>query len=139
MTAFIKRRIGPISAAWRSILLQASPTGTYTPTFTSVLNITASTAYPWNYLRVGNTVILGIRAFIQPTAAAGTVTRVDFSLPIASAFTAETDLQGGGGAATTTQAFFSRADATNDRGQIIFAAQFTTGELFGGVAIYEIK
>jgi len=66
--------------------------GTYTPTLTNVTNITASTAYVCQYMRVGNVVTVSGRVDIQGTGTGTTVLRM--SLPIASNFTATTQCGG---------------------------------------------
>jgi len=70
--------------------------GTYTPTLTNGTNMAASTAYPLQYLRVGNTVIVGGYVGIDTTSAGATATSMRMSLPIASNFTASTDAGGAG-------------------------------------------
>lgn len=84
MSAIIKRRIGPISAAWRTILQQAAPTGTYTPTVTLVSNLDSVTSYSTAYTRMGDRVI--VSGYIQPdaTAAASASTEFKIDKPIAS-------------------------------------------------------
>lgn len=96
---------------------------TYTPTLTNVANITASTAYQCQYLRVGTTVTVGGKVDIDPTAGA-TLTQLGISLPIASNFGANEDC--GGAAAAPVVAGYSAAilgDAANNRAEL----QFTTG------------
>lgn len=57
--------------------------GTYSPSLTNTTNVAASTTYPAQYLRVGNTVTVSGMVDIDPTAAT-TTTILDLSLPIAS-------------------------------------------------------
>ena len=88
--------------------------GTYTPTLTNVTNITSSTAYVCQYMRVGEVVTVSGRLDIDPTAA-GDV-ELGVSLPLASNFTAEENC---GGVAvnhsTTESAMAILGDATNNR------------------------
>lgn len=66
--------------------------GTYTPTLTNIANITSSTAYSCQYLRVGNVVTVSGRVDITPTAAVGF--QMDISLPIASNLANTNELAG---------------------------------------------
>jgi hypothetical protein len=87
---------------------------TYTPTLTSITNISANTAYQCQYLRVGATVIVSGRADVDPTAA-GQV-QLGISLPVASNIGATEDV--GGSAACINVAGQSAGiwgDAANDR------------------------
>lgn len=70
--------------------------GTYTPTLFNTTNVQASTAFPCQYIRVGNAVIVSGRVDIDPTLAPLTNTVLGMSLPIASAF-AQTYQCGGNG------------------------------------------
>lgn len=119
---------GSMSAADKA-KLDSVDFGTYTPTVTGVTNVAASTAFPLQYLRVGNVVQVGGNIAVQATAGAGTQTRVGISLPIASAF-ATVDQLGGAGAATqgTTayQPVTIRPDTTNARADLFFYATSTT-------------
>lgn len=56
--------------------------GTYTPTLTNVVNISASTAYQAQYLQVGNTVTVSGRVDIDPVVTA-TATQLGISVPVA--------------------------------------------------------
>ena len=68
--------------------------GVYTPSLTNTLNISGSTAYECQYLRVGKTVTVSGRVDIDPTGA-GHAT-LGMSLPIASDFGAVEDCAGTG-------------------------------------------
>lgn len=94
--------------------------GTYTPTLTNVSNVAASTAFPCQWLRVGNVVTVSGIVQIDPTSAS-TLVALGVSLPIASNFTNIEDCAG-----TTTRDStgnnpkipgFVSADVTNDRAQ----------------------
>lgn len=87
--------------------------GTYTPTLTSVLNVSASTAFTCQWMRVGNVVSVSGKLDMDPTSAGAT--ELGISLPIASGLTA---LQQAGGTAVAIsggQAGFVYADPANDR------------------------
>jgi len=101
--------------------------GTYTPTLTNVTNVDSSIASPAQWMRVGNTVTVSGRVDIDPTVGASTLTRVDLSLPVASNFTAATNLGGAGGTLQVpiTTALLS-ADFTNDRAIFQFYSNGTT-------------
>lgn len=94
--------------------------GTYTPTLTNVTNITSSTAYQCQYLRVGNTVTVSGKVDIEITAAG--IYELGMSLPIASNFGADEDCAGTAIGETHTpaaaDACWIKADATNDRASI---------------------
>lgn len=72
-------------------VIQSSPStggtsGTYTPTLTNTTNVTSSSAKVAQWMRVGNVVTVSGRVDINP-AIGSTLTQLEVSLPIASAFT----------------------------------------------------
>jgi hypothetical protein len=71
--------------------------GTYTPTLTNQLNLTSSTSAKAQWLRVGNVVHVSGSVFVNVTGAGQYI--VLLSLPIASTFTADSDI---GGTATNS-------------------------------------
>src|SRR5690606_32796918 len=73
--------------------------GTYTPTLTDSVNVTTSTAYACQYMRVGNVVTVSGKVDVTATTDGGTETILAISLPIASAFTQ--DYQAAGTAAVS--------------------------------------
>jgi hypothetical protein len=103
--------------------------GTYTPTLTNVANIDipASTAYTCQYMRVGDVVTVSGRVSIVVTGTG--LTRLNMTLPIASNFSAEENCAG------TAQVSYAgvsinlaaqiKADATNDRAQILYYGNVT--------------
>lgn len=96
----------------------SSSTQTYTPTLTNVANVSASTPYACQYMRVGNTVTVSGRVDVDPTLTA-TSTQLGISLPVASNFAAAENC--GGAAfcpAIAAQGAAILADATNDRAQM---------------------
>lgn len=99
--------------------------GTYTPTLTNVANLSASTAYSCQWLRVGDSVTVSGRVDIDPTLAA-TSTQLGISLPVASAL-ANANEVGGTAFATSVagQGAAVLADATNDRAQM----QYVSGDV----------
>jgi hypothetical protein len=88
--------------------------GTYTPTLTNATNISASTAYSCQWMRVGNTVTVSGKVDIDATSSGAT--ELGVSLPVASNFGADEDCAG---VAVPTisgeDAIFIKADATNNR------------------------
>lgn len=98
--------------------------GTYTPTLTNGTNITSSTAYPCQYMRVGNVVTVTGSVSITPTAA-GTAL-IDISLPIISAFTVSRQASGfiSYNASTVAHSGYGSiySESTNDRLQTRFNA-----------------
>lgn len=80
--------------------------GTYTPTLTNTTNISASTAFVCQYIRVGNIVSVSGRVDIDPTSAS-TLTRIDLSLPVASTFTLSSQLRGNAVRPTTGAQYIS--------------------------------
>lgn len=98
--------------------------GTYTPVLTNVTNVSSSTAYSCQWVRIGNVVTVSGKVDIDPSAAV--LTELGMSLPVASAMTAQENL--GGTAATAAAASVIgtiRADATNDRAAFVFVASVT--------------
>lgn len=91
--------------------------GVYTPTLTNVTNISASTAYECQYMRVGNTVTVSGKVDMDITATGAF--ELGISLPIASNFGATEDCAGVGTGTTSTPSasdvVYIKADTTNDR------------------------
>ncbi len=112
--------------------------GTYTPTLTNVTNVTASTAYECQYLRVGNTVTVSGKVDIDVTL--GAASELGMTLPIASAMTAEENL-GGTASSSAAASLVSavKADATNDRASFNFVAISLTNDSYFFEFTYQIK
>ena len=90
--------------------------GTYTPTLTNVTNITTSTAYKFQWMRVGNVVTVSGRVNIQNTATGAS--ELGISLPIASDIGATTDCVGSAPGSTSgilDDVGWVIGDATNNR------------------------
>jgi hypothetical protein len=100
--------------------------GTYTPTLTNGVNVDSSTSSVCQYTRVGN--IVTVFGFISVDATTlNSQTDVDISLPIASAFVAETDLNGTTTSRGTTSVYgFVKANFTNNRANLSFFAASTS-------------
>lgn len=100
---------------------------TYTPTLTNVTNLSASTAYQAQYLRVGNTVNVSGRVDIDPTAA-GAV-ELGISLPVASNLGALEDCAGVAAASGIAgQVAAIAADIANDRAKLVYVAVDLTNQ-----------
>ena len=100
--------------ATQNTLVSTLASGTYTPTLTNVTNISASTAYVCQYMRVGSVVTVSGKVDIDATA--GGAIELGMSLPIASDFSAEENCGGLAICETANEdtiAIF--ADSTNDR------------------------
>jgi hypothetical protein len=87
---------------------------TYTPTVTAITNLTSATANgTGKYGRIGN-LVFGMVAVTVDETTGSTATEAAISVPIASNFTANTDLLGGG-VNTTEDNILVSADTSNDR------------------------
>lgn len=110
--------------------LTALPTlasGTYTPTLTNVTNLSASTAYQCQYLRVGDTVTVSGLVDIDPTAT-GAV-ELGITIPIASNFGALEDCAGTAAASGIAgQVAAIAADIANDRAKLVYIALDITNQ-----------
>lgn len=108
--AFVSNGSGTMS-------FQTIPTassGTYTPTLTNTLNLTASTAYVCQYMRVGTVVTVSGRIDVTPTTLTAN-TQLDISLPISSNFTLGNQCGGAGNApinVVTATGILARPSAT---------------------------
>jgi len=110
--------------------------GVWTPTLTNTTNISASTAYECQYLRVGNTVTFSGQVDIDVASTGTTV--MGMSLPIASDFTT-TQQAGGTGAALDNETFKINASTANDRLTISFTAVGTANNTFNFSGSYRIQ
>lgn len=100
--------------------------GTYTPTLTNVTNVSSSTANQFTYSRQGN--IVTYAGSITVTTSLAVASECDFSLPTASAFTGDTDLNGTGTAKTAIATnCINEGDAVNDRGKLEFIGLAVSG------------
>jgi hypothetical protein len=96
--------------------------GTYTPTLTNTTNITASTAYECQYIRVGSVVtVSGMVDVDITTGGGGGAFVLGMSIPIASNFSAKQNLGGTFIEQVDQAAGVIYADITNDRA--LFAAK----------------
>lgn len=109
---------------------------TWTPTLTSVANVTSSTAYQCQYLRVGATVTASCK--IEVTSTTGeTLTQLGISLPVASNFGAAEDCVGP--ASTTIEwAAYVLADATNNRCELNYSFPSSGSHVFYTTFTYQV-
>lgn len=93
--------------------------GTYTPTLTGVTNIAASTAYPCQWMRVGNTITVSGKVDIDVTTGAVAM-ELGISLPVASNFANDYECGGCGYASTVARDGFAiSGDPTNNRARAV--------------------
>ena len=89
--------------------------GTYTPTLTNTTNLTGSTAYQCQYLRIGTTVLVSGKVDVNPTTA-GSAALLGISLPIVSDIGAVEDCAGTAcGTAVASETAAIIGDAANNR------------------------
>jgi hypothetical protein len=93
--------------------------GTYTPTLTNVGNVSTTTAFACQYMRVKNTVTVSGVVGLTPIGAGAT--QLGISLPIASALTSFEQLAGTACANATSFAAIL-GDATNDRAELQYVS-----------------
>lgn len=110
----------------------------YFPTVTSIANLDAVTALSVFYIRIITAVTLWGSVNVNPTAAA-TLTRLRFTLPVASNFTGAAQAGGtGGNQADGTEPCVLLADAVNDEIEIRFIAVNTSNHTLNFMASYVI-
>lgn len=112
------------------ISLATNNSGTYTPTLTNTTNLTGSTAYVCQYMRVGNVVTVSGRVDVDPTIAGSAV--LGISLPIPSNFANSNECGGVAFASGIAgQGAAILADATNNRATMQWiAADITNQPMF---------
>lgn len=112
--------------------------GTYVPTLYNTTNVTASTAYTCQYVRLSNIALVSGRVDIQPTAdAAHTI--LGMSLPIPSIFAAEEMLGGTASCITANQAAGAHGDIVNNRATIRFISAPPGNRPFFFIFAYRIR
>lgn len=100
--------------------------GTYTPTLTAVANVSAETAYPAQWLRVGTTVTVSGKCDVTATAGASTQTQLGISLPVSSVFASNGECGGSASAADIVLEGPIYADSTYYWAQLEFLAVDTS-------------
>lgn len=117
--------------------LSNTASGTYTPTLTNVTNVTASTAYQCQYVRLGSIVTVSGKVDVDPTGA-GAV-QLGISLPVASNFANNQECAGT--AATPAVAYQSAAvvaDTANDRAEMQWIAVDTANRTMFFTFTYQV-
>jgi hypothetical protein len=111
--------------------------GVYTPTLTGVTNITASTAYQCQYLRVGDVVTVSGKVFIDFTSTG--LTELGISLPIASSISNDFEVAGtvSTGENSNTPGVIL-GDATNNRAHLVLQTGSSAGYNFFFTFTYTI-
>ena len=111
---------------------------TYTPTLTDVANLTSSTAYIAQYLRVGNTVAVSGTVDVDPILTA-TTTQLGISLPVASSITARNQVAGSAFSPVISgMGTAILGDETNDRAQMEWVASDITSQPIYYIFNYQI-
>lgn len=119
--------------------------GTFTPTVSASTNVSGTPTVALSYTRVGVIVTCAFSSVVTPTAAASTVTSIDFDLPVATAnFSAQTEVLGCATAvrASATAAAapaFVGAVATTQRVRTTFLSPTTSAINVSGTFQYEIQ
>lgn len=110
----------------------------YSPTLTNVANLDGSTGYACQYSQTANTVTVGCKVSVDPTAPAAS-TQLGISLPIPSAISADDQVTGtcyASGIAAQGAAVIG--DATNDRAQMTFISADVSNQPMYCNFIYQI-
>lgn len=124
-----------VSAALAGLGIVSGP---FTPTLTNAANLDASTAYAGFYLQLMNVVIYAGKADVDPTAP-GVETRLGIELPVASAFANQHDCAGVAFASGIAgQGAAIRADAVNDRAEMVWIAGDISNQPMYYIAIYSV-
>ncbi|GAA5075465.1 hypothetical protein [Lysobacter panacisoli] len=115
--------------------------GTYTPTLTNGGNVATSTPFTCQYLRTGNTVTVSGKFDLTTTAAAGTQSTINVSLPIASNLANQNELAGtaAGFAGSSVESCGVFGDSTNDRATVSFYATQTGSRSFFFQFTYRVQ
>lgn len=110
--------------------------GTYTPTLTGVTNVTGTTAYACQYMRVGNVVTVSGKLTIDYTATG--LVQVGISLPIASAISNDFEVAGTGSTGTNPFSGAILGDDTNNRAQFDLQSSSSGGDSFFFTFTYQV-
>lgn len=131
--------VGSISATG-TVTAANIASGTYTPVLTNVTNVTASTSYQAQYMKIGNVVTVSGKFDLNPTLAASTATELGISLPIASNFSAEENLGGDASSdAIASEIARIKADATNDRASVVMKSISISNDSYAFTFTYLIQ
>jgi len=103
----------------------AASSGTYTPTLTNTLNVTASTPIVCHYKKIGNEVTITGQATITNTGPGAVEFQVSLPAGLTSNLAAEEDLTGMGVSYIASDAVFCDGDVTTDRARVRYTAVIT--------------
>lgn len=112
--------------------------GTYTPTITNIANASASTAFVMQWMRVGNIVTVSGQFDVDPTTAASTLTQIEISLPVASNFSASTQLAGTACGNSVVEPCLILANPTTDTAAVNFLAVNAANHAFSCHFTYQV-
>lgn len=128
-------KLGQVTAGSSTIA-----SGTYTPTLTGVTNVTSTTAYVCQYMRVGNVVTVSGKIEVTPTVN-NAQTTIGVSLPIASNFANSQECGGAAHSVANTVLGHGAAiyaDATNDRAEMDYFETHGASDTFSFSFTYQI-
>lgn len=118
--------------------MSGSATQTYTPGLTNVANLSASTAYSAQYMRLGSSVLVSGRVDVDPVLAA-TSTQLGLDLPVASNFANANECAGTVFSPTiAAQGASILGDATNNRAQMEWISADVTNQPMYYIYLYRV-
>lgn len=128
---------GRLTAA-TNVTITGTSSGTYTPMLTNVVNLTASTAYQCQWMRVGNIITISGKVDVDPILTA-TSTQLGISFPVASNLANTEDCAGTAFAPDVAgQGAAILGDAVNDRAQMQWMSVDVTNQPFYFTFTYEV-
>lgn len=126
-------------SANRSWTIPTGISGTYSPTVTNSVNVSAPGVWNAHYTRIENEVTVFFYGYVSPTSSA-TLTSVNISLPVASSFSEEYHLTGSATARRGTDHIPAQVvpDFTDDNATITFLASTNSVTYIRGSFMYTI-
>ena len=124
------KAVGSDGTGWRPLNVDplVPSAGTWIPTLTNAANLSASSAYVGQWMRVGNTVTASGKVNVDPTLTA-TATALGMSLPVASNFALQEDCGGVAFASGIAgQGAAIRGDAANNRAEMAWVSADVTAQ-----------
>ena len=121
---------GSDGTGWRPLNIdpQVPSSGTWLPTLDNTTNVSASSAYVGQWMRVGNVVNASVRVDVDPTLTA-TATALGVALPVASNLASTVDCAGVAFASgIAAQGAAIRGDAANNRAEMAWVAADVTSQ-----------
>lgn len=112
--------------------------GTWTPTFSSTVNVDGTSNISGTYQQIGSIVSCSISVTVDPTAAT-TLTTAEFTLPVSSNLANSLTLSGVGiFNANAGAPVILYSNATTDLGVLSFTSIGTTGQTLRGTFQYSV-